>query len=373
MNGADCAKRGRFDTNIDIAAPSDSKRRKLDHEDHNGNIARIQEPSLTRLSPEDYTVGWICALHIELAAARAMLDTVHDSLLKSPKDSNTYTFGSIGQHNVVIASLPANGYGTNNAASVANNMDRSFPSIRIRLMVGIGGGAPRLPEADVRLGDVVVSTEVVQYDMGKTGRDGRFHRTGIPRRPPQELMTAVSKLRAIHESQSSRISSILSEMLERNPSLTQYVHQTSLRDWLFNSDYDHIELMDSCDHCDRSKLLDRSPRNSNNPQIHYGPVASGNQVMKHGKTRDQLAQELNILCFEMEAAGLMDGFPCLVIRGICDYSDSHKNKRWQEYASATAAAYAKDLLSVIPEDETQRRLAIATSSFSRMFISGFYC
>lgn len=50
----------------------------------------------------------------------------------------------------------------------------------------------------------------------------------------------------------------------------------------------------------------------------------------------------------MEAAGLMDNFPCLVIRGICDYSDSHKNKRWQEYAAATAAAYAKELLSVVP-------------------------
>ncbi|KAL2012539.1 hypothetical protein VTN00DRAFT_64 [Thermoascus crustaceus] len=69
--------------------------------------------------------------------------------------------------------------------------------------------------------------------------------------------------------------------------------------------------------------------------------------MKHGRTRDKLAQELGILCFEMEAAGLMDNFPCLVIRGICDYADSHKNKIWQEYAAATAAAYAKELLSVI--------------------------
>jgi hypothetical protein len=53
----------------------------------------------------------------------------------------------------------------------------------------------------------------------------------------------------------------------------------------------------------------------------------------------------------MEAAGLMESFPCLVIRGICDYSDSHKNKQWQEYAAATAAAYAKELLSVIPASE----------------------
>lgn len=64
-------------------------------------------------------------------------------------------------------------------------------------------------------------------------------------------------------------------------------------------------------------------------------------------TRDRLAEELGVLCFEMEAAGLMDNFPCLVIRGICDYADSHKNKDWQGYAAATAAGYTKDLLSVI--------------------------
>ena len=43
----------------------------------------------------------------------------------------------------------------------------------------------------------------------------------------------------------------------------------------------------------------------------------------------------------------MDNFPCLTIRGICDYSDTHKNKNWQPYAAATAAAYAKELLGVI--------------------------
>jgi nucleoside phosphorylase len=56
----------------------------------------------------------------------------------------------------------------------------------------------------------------------------------------------------------------------------------------------------------------------------------------------------------MEAAGLMNHFPCLVIRGICDYADSHKNKTWQPYAAATAAACAKELLSVIPMAEVAK-------------------
>jgi ankyrin repeat protein len=70
--------------------------------------------------------------------------------------------------------------------------------------------------------------------------------------------------------------------------------------------------------------------------------------MKDGKTRDDIAQRLSALCFEMEAAGMMDNLQCLPIRGICDYSDSHKNKDWQDYAAATAAAYARELLEGLP-------------------------
>src|SRR5207237_6632224 len=90
-------------------------------------------------------------------------------------------------------------------------------------------------------------------------------------------------------------------------------------------------------------------RTNNAPVVHYGTIASGNQVMRDGKTRDEISSEFGgVLCFEMEAAGLMISFPCLVIRGICDYADSHKNKKWQPYAAATAAAYAKEVLSVLP-------------------------
>ncbi|RYP59082.1 hypothetical protein DL770_010287 [Monosporascus sp. CRB-9-2] len=362
MNAPDCKKRDRIDIDDEIPAPDDLKRKRFDYDGYDEHLGHIRERSLTRLSYNDYTVGWICALYIEMAAAEAMLDNVHDSLPKDPNDSNTYTVGSIGRHNIVIASLPANGYGTINAATVANNMDRTFPSIRVRLMVGIGGGVPR--KADVRLGDVVVSTEVVQYDIGKIVRDGPLDRTGIPRKPPPAVMTAVAKLRANHESKPSKIPSILSEIFQRNPLMSQYGRPSSLLDRLFDSGYDHVGSMDSCVGCDKSKLLERSPRSDETPKIHYGVVASGNQVMKHAKTRDRLARELDIICFEMEAAGLIDSFPCLVIRGICDYSDSYKNKQWQEYAAATAAAYAKELLSIICPNETQTRPTITTPSIT---------
>jgi nucleoside phosphorylase len=76
--------------------------------------------------------------------------------------------------------------------------------------------------------------------------------------------------------------------------------------------------------------------------------------MRDGKARDKVSSELGgVLCFEMEAAGLMNRFPCLIIRGICDYADSHKNKRWQAFAAGTAAAYAKEVLSVIPPTQVK--------------------
>ncbi|OKL57277.1 hypothetical protein UA08_07587 [Talaromyces atroroseus] len=122
-------------------------------------------------------------------------------------------------------------------------------------------------------------------------------------------------------------------------------------DDLFVATYSHDADSNNtgCSSCDRSQLVTRIPRNTEDPHVHYGAIASGNQVIKDAPTRDRLAEELGgILCFEMEAAGLMDQFPCLVIRGISDYCDSHKHEQWQGYAALAAAAYARALLSVGP-------------------------
>lgn len=305
-----------------------------------------------RLSYDDYTVGWICALPLELAAAKAMLDEIHPKLPQDPNDHNTYFLGSVNGHNVVIACLPAGVYGTTSTSTVAASMLFTFRAIRFGLMVGIGGGVPS-NEADIRLGDVVVSLPtgtsggVIQYDYGRTVSGGQFKRTGMLNKPPNVLLTAVSNLQADHMLGDSQIPAFLSQMVAKYPIMSQFLYCGQQYDRLFESNYDHVGSGKTCDDCDQGKLINRDPRTSENPQIHYGLIASGNQVMKHGATRDLLGRDLGIRCFEMEAAGLMDHFPCLVIRGICDYSDSHKNDQWQKYAAATAAAYAKELLSVI--------------------------
>ncbi|KAG5297112.1 pfs domain-containing protein [Histoplasma ohiense] len=315
-------------------------------------------------SPNEYTVGWICALPLERAPAEEMLEEKHASPkgFKQPRtDNNVYTLGRIGGHNIVIASLPAGKYGTSPATGVAMAMLSTFPEIRFGLMVGIGAAIPR-GDRDIRLGDVAVSSPdgksggVVQYDLGKALKGDKFERKGSLNSPPDLLLNAVSMIQTEHRKTDSKIPMYLGEMLKRLPSMAKprdgtaaYIHQGLKNDRLFEATYDHQGGND-CSKCDQSKILQHESRDPDKPRIHYGVIASGNTLIKSGSAREKLLKnsEEECICFEMEAAGLMDKFPCLVIRGLCDYADSHKNDQWQPYAAATAAGYARELLQYLP-------------------------
>jgi nucleoside phosphorylase len=310
------------------------------------------------LRPDDYTVGWVCALPVELAAAQEMLDEEHPDLERDPADNDEilYALGSIGGHNVAIVCLPAGRIGTNPAASVATQMRATFKKIRFGLMVGIGGGVPSA-EADVRLGDVVVSQPqgkhggVVQYDTGKTTPSG-FERTGALNSPPQVLLAAVARVRANELRGQSKLCEHMAKLKGVG---NKFQRSKAGPDVLFEAAYEH-EGGQTCAKCSSDRHEAREPRDSEEEvATHYGTIASGNQVIKDAAVRDKLSAELGgVLCFEMEAAGLMNSFPCLVVRGVCDYADSHKNKRWQASAAGMAAAYAKEVLLVIPPAEVAK-------------------
>ncbi|KAF7173474.1 hypothetical protein CNMCM6106_007558 [Aspergillus hiratsukae] len=319
-------------------------------------------------NPEQYTVGWICALETEYVAARAFLDKKHDRPeTLSPNDNNHYTLGEIGGHQVVIAVLPDGEYGTSSAAGVARDMLHSFPNIRFGLMVGIGGGVPT--KRDIRLGDVVVSSSrngrggLLQYDFGKELQGQEFHRTGFLNQPPPILRAAVSGLQAQYEEEGHRLKESIQTVLETNKRLKRkYTRPPPETDRLYESQFTHVPDSEaSCaELCDDSKTIFRPERtdDEDDPAIHYGLIASGNKVIKDAIFRDKLAAEKDVLCFEMEAAGLMNHFPCLVIRGVCDYADSHKSKEWQGYAAMVAAAYARDLLyQIVPQRVKAERKA----------------
>lgn len=322
--------------------------------------------------PSTYTVGWICALTTELVAAKSFFDEEYEVTLdvQAPGDNNSYSFGRMGKHDVVVASLPRAEYGIAPAASVARDMLRTFPNIRVGLMVGIGGGAPR-PEHDIRLGDVVVSVPsgakggVLHHNRGKTIQQQEFQLTGSLNQPPQYLLTAVGALEANYEGQGHELNERIEEALSKRPRLRKrYARPTAEIDRLYESSHIHSESPKSTackDNCGEENVISREGRgeDEDDPMIHYGLIASSDKLMKDATIRDKLAREEGVMCFEMEAAGLMNHFPCLIIRGICDYADSHKNKEWQGFAEMTAAAYAKELLQKIAPTKIQKEKPLA--------------
>ncbi|KAF3219549.1 hypothetical protein TWF679_011015 [Orbilia oligospora] len=276
--------------------------------------------SQTKLSHEDYHVGWICALPKERTAASMMLDQTHPKLRVPANDQNTYTLGTVGEHSVVIACLPKGAIGTNEAATVIAQMFSTFPSIKIVLMVGIGGGIP----PKVRLGDVVVGTEVIQWDFGKAEHNGVFKLTSKPKQPPRALLTVISELESGHDLGESKIPQYLDDIKAKFPPkvIAKYGWSESLKDPLSTPDpgwsilvsilvliYRWIEFLktgfnlgNQSAGSDQISKPQEKPRDVN---IHYGLIASGNQVIKDAKRRDDINKELdgNVLCFEMEAAG----------------------------------------------------------------------
>ncbi|KAL6834710.1 hypothetical protein V8C40DRAFT_282439 [Trichoderma camerunense] len=293
-------------------------------------------------NPNDYTVGWISAITTEYVAARAVLDEIHEGPeMVSPHDSNNYTLGRIGKHNVVIAVLPDGEYGISSAARVAADLSHSFSNVRFGLLVGIGGGAPSRKN-DIRLGDVVVSSPdksndgsnggVFQYDFGRTIQGQSFQTTGFLDQPPRVLRAAVTGITAKYEEEGHRIKANIGAILDKNPRLRKkYQQPDPSSNRLYHSYIYHPTNEES--NCAMGEYED-------DPMIHYGLVASANQLMEDAVLRDKLATEEDVKCFETEAAGLMNHFPCL-------------NEEWRGYAAMVAAMYTKDLLYQIAPNRVE--------------------
>ena len=300
-----------------------------------------------------YTVAWICTLSMETIACIGMLDERHPFLpTTSADDTNSYTLGKIRGHNVVITSPSLGLLSRTTCARLISDTLRTFPEVTLCFSVGIGGGVWNHSH-DIRLGDVVVLSPhvkeraLIQLDISE---DPRLHtQTTIP---PlfSALVKAMLTLQSRHELEEPALCSYLAVLQDERAIFRPPNRQT---DRLFRAGYDHEATVNDCSACDPNQIEHRPRRyDSHTPVIHFGKIASMHRVVKDGALRDQLAREFDIQCFEMDAAGLPPHIPCLVIRGISDYADSHKNTLWQGVAAATAAAYAKELLSVIPPERT---------------------
>ncbi|KAJ8126681.1 hypothetical protein O1611_g6957 [Lasiodiplodia mahajangana] len=304
-----------------------------------GSDIRYDGPGMSESPPVSakmYTVGILCTLREEGAAMKTLFDQIHG-------EPDNYVLGSIGNHNVVLAYLPLEP-GIAAASAAATQLATDFPGIKFGLLVGIAGGVPS-ETADIRLGDVVVGVPkdaypgVIQLGRGKDLEHNGFQRTGSLNRPPRFLLSAIASMTADSQCCSIQLHDLVQSVAESKPKYQRPDQQLDVWD------------LAPCDQCvdictDRGNHIEgKELRRPDCPVIHCGLIGSSDKVIKDRQKRDALAKQYGVLCVEMEAAGaLHSDIPFLVIRGISDYADSHKNDQWHSYASLTAAGFAKMLL-----------------------------
>jgi nucleoside phosphorylase len=320
----------------------------------------------------------VCALTIEADAVLAVFDETWDinQYGKARSDTNSYDVGRIGNHNVVLAHLP--GPGKMNAATGATSLRSSFPNIRLCLVVGICGGVPTHldTEKEIILGDVIISNGIVQYDFARQLPNGCMRKDtfsdNLPR-PTQEIRSFLNKIEGVHGGR-KLLENTLLHLTEicKTPGFEELKYLGANEDKLYEKGYRHkhqdskdCDICAKCESdghtcaealnksclqlkCENQGLVHRSRLSSGEvqmPLIHFGRFASGDLVMKSGHHRDEIAGGERVIAFEMEGAGVWEVIPSLVIKAVCDYADSHKNKNWQGYAAAVAAACTKASLN----------------------------
>lgn len=304
------------------------------------------------LRPEDYTIAWIAPLQIEARAALLLLDKPHQGRFPISRGHDyTYKAGEICGHNVIIATLPSGEvYGTGSAAAIAAQVKMFFPNLWLGLLVGVAAGLPNLqrdPPLDIRLGDVLVgmpdgdTAGLVGYELGKETGENGFQ----PLRLGHTLAQTEKVIR-------SAIANIRLHEPDNVPEFLRYYEQFSDKQHSQGSFADpgqENDVLYQIDDNQNERIVPRELRpESKRTHVWYGPIGSGDKLMKNARKRNELRDRFNIIGLEMEAAGTMTCIPVGVIRGVCDYGDEHKNKQWQPYAAAMAAAYAKTVLAQIP-------------------------
>ncbi|KAH8653692.1 hypothetical protein BX600DRAFT_515940 [Xylariales sp. PMI_506] len=338
----------------------------------------------------EFGIAIICALPLEADYVQLAFDRHWEKegkqYGKRQGDKNAYTTGSIGQHNVVLVHMPSMGNTT--SAAVAANLVFSFPNIQLCLVVGICGAVP-FPQGtkdEIILGDVIMSTSLVQYDFGRQYPAGFDRKRGVEDslgRANREVLAMVAKLKTRRgcEDLRDQLKDHLLRLQSKAPSAT---YPGADLDQLYEASYPHrhqLPTNNSCDKCrddietcsascaelgcEATRLIRRqrldSPKQNSEigiepiPSVHFGPFGSANSVMKSAAHRDMISKADRVLAFEMEGAGVWTELPTIVMKAACDYADSHKHKNWQQYAAASAAACMSAFLRqwIIPDSPSQ--------------------
>ena len=288
-------------------------------------------------------IAVITALPKEYVAMKVLLNRTTDQAISGRGGGHRYLLGYIsksnGQEMPVILSLAD--MGNNMAATRTTQLLTYFPTISSIIMTGIAGGIPnpQKPAEHVRLGDIVVSDHrgVIQYDFGKQKDEEMIYRYS-PRPPSASLLDAAKSLQVgEYEGKYPWLGYIELAMSQLNIN-----KPSSSKDILFDDKNTSAIVGHPKD----------SKRVKNQPRVFYGPIASANIVLSSALKRNTLRDKFGVKAVEMEGSGIADAtwnneVGYLVIRGICDYCDGHKNDDWQDYAAIVAAAYTRALLETM--------------------------
>ena len=325
--------------------------------------------SITRATQPDtsaYTVGWVCALEVEIIAALDMRDEEYESPDASHLSSSggyLFEYGRINRYKVVFACLSAGDSGSNSSARIVSAMRRCFRNLDWFVMSGIAKGIPREEIAEdesdsIQLGDVIIAmgdkyrSGIVPYTEGKWKPDG-FELTGWTDKVPLPLTQVTSRIKRDQK----RGKFNLPDVLANNVGSKTHA-LPKLPDELYNADYEHPAGNRDCRACSKDALVERKLRR--HPRCHFGLVLSGALLLEDAKTRDDYAKEYpNAQCFEMEGAGL-DEVRGPLVKGVSDYADSHYNNAWHEYAATNSAAVVKYILTsaIFPSRDKEEPLQI---------------
>jgi nucleoside phosphorylase len=340
-------------------------------------------------SRDDFEIAIICALPKEYNAVSLIFDKFWDDegdkFGRASGDNNTYTTGRIGKHDVLLVLLSH--MGKANAAGTAASIRPSYINIRLALIVGICAGVPQTPKGEeIILGDVIISKFVIQHDFGRQYPDGFVRKDTIqdnlskPDKNIRNLLVTFETDRGqdqLHQKTACYLEQIQAKPIRKDPK--RYNYPRASEDKLFKPSYRHRHqispecicrncnkdsdpickkaLDSNCDvlGCDENHLvpreriklkLEHGAKDTQEPEVHVGAIASGDVVVKSAADRDRIAKQTGAIAFEMEGAGAWEEVPCVIVKGVCDYGDSHKDKKWQDFAAATAASTAKAILEL---------------------------
>ncbi|KAB8356647.1 hypothetical protein FH972_024224 [Carpinus fangiana] len=308
------------------------------------NLAR-KGVEKTNAPRKNYYVALLCSSAC-ITVLKALLDELHNPVSEELTRYAEIALGNMSGHNVVLACARIE---LQTIYPLASELANHYSELKVYISVGVGGGAPS-PTKDIRLGDVVVSQwtkGLVKYYINnlEDNRSEAF-KYGVLEDVPLPLALAVAKLQDNHRKESNSFQSILDGMFQNRPSMFDAFSRPSTSDVLYNSDYNHAVDTPNCDYCDEQKMVIRGAR-VHDAMVHHGSIGTSLQLPESGQIRDTLSDAFDLLCFDTNAVEVPDSFPCIFIRGICDYADTHHKEskfRWERYASANAAACAKELL-----------------------------